>query len=160
MALLLPGPQAAFEIDDLGQKIASLERENAQLRRDVATASLAARQAQESAGLAMGNLRRQLSPLYRALQMVFGELDAAGVSEQDPAGAPRASAVWENWKQRVGASAAKCIDALIVHRELNTQQMSVATGLHRTTIPKLIYVLNKNGLINKNSGRYSLKELP
>jgi DNA-binding IclR family transcriptional regulator len=40
-----------------------------------------------------------------------------------------------------------------------TEQLSIATGLHRTTIPKLIYELNKAGLIDKSGGRFSLKQL-
>lgn len=71
----------------------------------------------------------------------------------------RQSKVWESWKQRLGGSCAKVIDALLTHKDLNTQQLAIATGLHRTTIPNLIFRLNKAGLINKNGGRFSLKSL-
>ena len=104
----------------------------------------------------------ELTPLYRALQAVFGELDHAGVDDgpsvSSPAQNPRTSAVWDSWKSKVGA-AGKLIEALRLHGEMNTQQLAIATGLHRTTIPKHIYTLNKAGLLNKNGGRFSLKSL-
>jgi hypothetical protein len=33
------------------------------------------------------------------------------------------------------------------------------TGVHRNSIPAMIYKLNKAGLLNKNGGRFSLKQL-
>jgi hypothetical protein len=115
----------------------------------------------------MAPLRRQLTPLYRALQSVFSELDAAGVVEEtigyasstnNPA-PPRTSAVWESWKSRMPGGPAKIIDALLVHGEMNTQQLAIATGVHRNSVPAMIFKLNKAGLLNKNGGRFSLKAL-
>jgi DNA-binding transcriptional ArsR family regulator len=111
---------------------------------------------------AVGKLRQQLSPLYRALQEVFGEMDEIGgeqPGDATPAQPARSSAVWESWKHRLGGGQAKAIDALLLHGEMNTTQLAIATGLHRTSIPKVISNLNKAGLINKNGGRFSLKQL-
>lgn len=154
------------EDDPRDKEIEKLRLKLRQAERDAADAERAAERAREDAHRALSMLRKQLGPLYRALQAVFGELDAAGI-EEEPGAVPRASvpsldprmaAVWASWKEKLGA-AGKLIDALLLHKEMNTQQLAIATGLHRGTIPKYIYTLNKAGLINKNGGRFSLKPL-
>lgn len=168
MTKLLEG--AVLPTDD--PEIERLKAENRQLRRDADDAKVEARRAREDAERALSALRRQLSPLYRALQMVFGELDAAGVTDigtntgapQAAAAAPgvdaRVAAVWASWKQKLGATVAKGIDALLLHGELDTQQLAIAAGLDKRTITNtVIYKLNQAGLINKNGGRFSLKQL-
>ena len=149
------------------QRDLEIERLRASLRQEArqrADAERAAERAREDAQRALSMLRTQLGPLYRALQAVFGELDAAGVTSERESG-PQAtaapsqhSAVWEAWKAKLG-SAGKVIDALLLHKEMNTQQLAIATGLHRTTIPALIYKLNQAGLLNKRDGKFSLKPL-
>ena len=144
-------------------ELKELREENKRLARALQDANLRADRAREDADRALMALRRQLSPLYRALQGVFGELDAAGVEDAPTPSGPvmdhRTTEVWAAWKSRVGA-AGQLIDAFLkMGGEMNTQQLAIATGLHRTTIPKHIYTLNKAGLINKNGGKFSLKDL-
>lgn len=142
-------------------EIADLKEENRNLRAAIARAHAETAQATTDAARALGALRRQLSPLYSALQMVFGELDSAGVADAAPGSAPtndRTKAVWDSWKSKMGA-ASKVIDALLLHGEMNTQQLAIACGVDRTTIPAYVMKLNKAGLINKNAGRFSLKAL-
>lgn len=143
-------------------EVAALREELRKVQAALLAAQREARHGREEMVRALSALRRQLSPLYRALQAVFGELDAAGIEDMptptQTVRHSRVSVVWESWKSKLGA-AGKLIDALLVHGELNTQQLAIATGLHRTTIPKHIYTLNKAGLLNKNGGRFSLKEL-
>lgn len=146
--------------DERDAQIADLKEENRNLRAALARANAETAQATTDAARALGALRRQLGPLYSALQMVFGELDSAGVSDAGPS-APsndRTKAVWDSWKGKMGA-AAKVIDALLLHGEMNTQQLAIACGVDRTTIPAYVMKLNKAGLINKNGGRFSLKQL-
>lgn len=145
-------------VDPRDEEITALEGEVKRLRRELAIANGEIAKAKDDATRALGQLRKQLSPLYRSLQMVFGELAAAGVDDAPTSttSSPHVSAVWESWKSRMG-SAAKIIDALLLHREMNTQQLAIATGYHRTTIPAMIFKLNKAGLLNKNGGRFSLK---
>lgn len=144
-------------------RIADLEEEASNLRAALGRANLETARAREDAALAMGALRRQLSPLYRALQAVFGELDAAGIEDAPvPSAAgttPRNSAVWEAWKQRLPPAVGKVIDALLLHGDLNQAQIKVAAGLGTGTVSDAVYKLNKAGLINKNGGRVSLKAL-
>lgn len=141
------------EIFRLRDKIRMLES-------SLAVARMETERAKRESSSAVGSLRKQLSPLYRALQQIFGELDAVGVDEtaQEMPNS-RMTQVWASWKQRLGEGPAKIIDALLLHGDMNTQQLAIATGYHRTSIPALIFKLNKAGLLNKNGGRFSLKQL-
>jgi len=110
----------------------------------------------------LATLRHQLQPLYNALRMVFGELDAAGVDSVTPtASGPsaRVAGVWESWKTKLGGKQAEFIQALLEHGEMTAVQLKVATHTGTSTVPQVIYKLNHLGLINKNGGKYSLKEL-
>jgi len=107
-------------------------------------------------------LRRQLSPLFHALGAVFGELDALAPHDaRDAHGAPdaRTAQVWENWKQRLGGLPAKAIDALLLHGEMNRSQLRIAVGCATRSVTDIVYKLNQAGLINKNGGKISLKEM-
>lgn len=146
--------------EELVRRIENLEQD----LEDARAATKRAREQSVAATRALGNLRRQLDPLHKALRAIFGELDAANIessesNDSQSSVSPRSAQVWESWKQRFGGGTAKVIDALLLHKEMNTTQLSIATGLHRTTIPALIFKLNKASLINKNGGKFSLKEL-
>lgn len=154
------------EQDPRDARIEDLEDEVTNLRSALSRANVETVRAREDAGRALGALRRQLSPLYRALQAVFGELDAAGVDEPAAGGPvgpgtgnPRTAAVWEAWKQKLPPACGKVIDALLTHSELNQAQIKVAARLGTSTVSDVVYKLNKAGLINKAGGRVSLKSL-
>jgi len=148
-------------------RIAELETQLRAMTRQRDDANRETKRAQEDAQRALSMLRTQLGPLYRALQAVFGELDAAGVTEDrrpEPGDAPPAApaknvAVWEAWKQRMPPAVGKVIDALLLHGELNQVQIKVAARIGSSTVTDAVYKLNKAGLINKNGGRVSLKQL-
>jgi hypothetical protein len=156
MPLLLEG-----QVYDRDQLIESMQDEIEQLRSDLIVARAESARAVQQANRAVAKLRTILSPLYGGLRELFGELDKFGGDEMvaSPADDSRTKAVWENWKQKMPGNPAKIIDALLLHGEMNTQQVAIAIGLHRTSIPKLIYQLNQAGLINKNGGKFSLKKL-
>lgn len=146
----------------------NLRAEKRRLERAVSDAEMRAARAREDADRALSNLRWQLGPLYRALQAVFGELDAAGVSDGPAAQTPtstsavetRVSVVWQSWKTKLGGTVAKGIDALLLHGDLDTQQLAIAAGVDKRTVTNtIVYKLNGAGLINKNGGRFSLKQL-
>ena len=151
--------------DSRDTQIAELKAEVRRLSREVTEARADAESAHRETARALTELRRQLSPLYRALQMVFGELDAVGVDDvhhaaaPPSAGNPRTSAVWESWKSRMQGAPAKVIDALLLHQDMNQQQLCIATGIPRGSMTNVISRLNKAGLLNKNGGRISLKQL-
>lgn len=156
---LLEG-QVMPENDDTD--IDDLREENRQLRDDLRASQRELQTAKRESARALGELRRLLGPFYKAFQMVFGELDAAGVDEAPAASGtanPRITAVWQNWKQKMGGQAAQIIDALLLHDKMTAQQIAIAIGIHKKNVPQLIFKLNKAGLIDKNGGVFSLKQL-
>jgi len=111
-------------------------------------------------------LRRELTALRSVVHSVFTGMQSALSGKSTAAdGQPsaptdsRTAAVWESWKEKFGGGTAKVIDALLLHKMMDTTQLTIATGLHRTSIPAIIYKLNQASLINKNGGKFSLKEL-
>lgn len=145
-------------------RIATLEAEVRRLNRALADALLVAERAQDDARQMLMPLRRQLHPLYQALQALWGEIEAAGVEEEPtrasaPPGNPRTRAIWDAWQRRLPGYPARIIEALLLHREMNTSQLAIAVGCHKQRISEGILKLNKAGLINKNAGRFSLKDL-
>ena len=152
-------PNRAEQHDD---ELKELREENKRLARALQDANLRAERATEDATRAMSSLRRQLSPLYRALQGVFGELDAAGIADAAQPNGPtntRTAAVWEAWKKRLGGKPAELIDALLLHGDMDSAQIAIAIQCHKNSVPQIVYKLNKAGLLNKNGGRFSLKQL-
>lgn len=157
-------PSRAEQHDD---EIKELREENKKLARALQDANVRAQRAEEDTARALTALRRQLTPLYRALQAVFGELDAAGIGDDAQAAtgpqtsAARPSPVWDAWKNRLSASCGKIIDALLIHGALNVEAIVVATGITRKqTIYDSMHAMKKAGIINKDSaGAYSLKQL-
>ena len=164
--------EAVPAVDERDDLIAALRADIRRMRTEILDANRARQDAEaayEEGTRALSMLRQQLSPLYRALRAVFGELDAAGIvdaSMSAPASAPvgvstepRVAAVWDSWKSKLGGQCAKVIDVLLTHGEMNTTQLAIAVGTRRQNIPNLIYKLNQAGLINKNGGRFALKAL-
>lgn len=159
------------EVDPRANQIDSLERQVAKLRGELSDTRHELTRVREESNRALTALRQQLSPLYRALQRVFGELDEAGVADAPATGtaapsnsaAPRqdarVAAIWDSWKVRLGPASAAVIDALLLQPNMNTTQLAIAIGKSRNTVPNLIFKLNQAGLITKNGGRFSLKEL-
>jgi hypothetical protein len=162
---LNPGPQP--QPDHRDRVIASLEQEVRSLRMELGDARQEAENARRQSERAVSNLRKQLTPLFRALQLVFGEIDViapetgASASANTAPVSDRKRAVWESWKQKLGGgNAAAFIDALLNHGELTPVQMRVAMGISRQqTVYDTANKLTKVGLLNKNGGKYSLKEL-
>jgi DNA-binding transcriptional ArsR family regulator len=162
--LALEGRVEPDEVGALRRKVARLESEIS----DMESMLLSAKQDTQKAQRALVALRQTLSPLHKVLLAIFGELDSAEVygdegkyqsSTPTAADDPRIAAVWQAWKHRLGTTASKVIDALLLHGEMNTSQIAIASGLSRKTVPTGIYQLKQAGLINKNGGRFSLKEL-
>lgn len=157
---LNPGPQP--QPDHRDRIIASLERENAELKGQLSAARAEAESVRHQSDRAVANLRKQLTPLFNALRSVFGEMDAIAPEQdtQQPSAMPdKKRAVWESWKQKLGGKKADFIQALLDHGEMTSAQLRVATRSGTRTVPQVIYQLNQIGLINKNGGKYSLKEL-
>jgi hypothetical protein len=135
-----------------------LRTENRELRNEVARLKSELHSATVQNSRAVSRLRTLLSPLFRGLQDVFGEMDVIGDTGavQPIANNPK----WEFWKKRYPGRIADTIDLLLVQGEMNAKQLCSALKCDPRTLAKsVIYQLNSAGLINKNGGKFSLKEL-
>jgi|HubBroStandDraft_6_1064221.scaffolds.fasta_scaffold294408_2 hypothetical protein len=149
------------DLPELQLRVARLERELEDARREVR----ATKNESAEAKIAMGSLRAILSPLYGALQRVFGELEVAGVDTDSAAGpAPpgfqqKKTAAWQLWIDKLPGKRAEFIRALLDHGEMTREQIKVATKSGNTTVSDTISKLKGMGLVEKNGDKYSLKEL-
>ena len=152
------GPQP----DHRDRIIASLELENNELKDQLREAQTALGVVRNANSQAVSRLRQQLSPLYQALKGVFGEMAAfedVPASSAEPQENDKKRAIWESWKQKLPGKRADFIQALLDHGEMTSAQLKVATHSGTSTVPQVIYELNRLGLIQKNGSKYSLKEL-
>jgi uncharacterized protein YlxW (UPF0749 family) len=151
----------AGHVFEQSDEIAELREENRTLRSQLRVAEAAAAKARSEAEAAqsLAALRKQLNPLYRALQGVFGELDAIGVDDAAPQSNSRTAAVWEAWKSKIGGQPAQLIDAFLLHGEMTSGQIAIAIGISPKNVAQVVHKLNKAGLIQKNGGKFSLKQL-
>lgn len=142
-----------------------LEDEIARLRRELADKDQIVSQERHRFETGAQALRRQLQPLYAALQQVFGEFDGLGGTEALPA-APgagpsvdaRTAAIWASWKQRLGPMCAKIIEALLLQPGMTNRQLAVAVGTKRIqTIYEAVTKLNKAELLTKTGDSYFLR---
>lgn len=143
------------------EELERLQDENDDLRRELREAKAEVERATRHAAHAVSALRRQLAPLYKALQMVFGELETIqteGEDRPDPL-RNKSAAIWESWKQKMPGMAATFITILLEHGEMNAAQLRVAARCGNQTVYDTIHRLNKVGLIVKNGGRFSLRQL-
>jgi hypothetical protein len=110
-------------------------------------------------GGGVANLRIALAPLYQALQMVFGHLDAmpARTAQAPPGGAKKA--VWESWKEKLRGMPAKAIDILLMHGPMTSAQLRIQLACATRTCTNAVSTLKRAGLIEKVDGKISLKEL-
>lgn len=167
-------------LPNVDPEVERLRNENRHLKRELDDAQVEAKRAREDSDRALGALRKQLGPLYRALQMVFGELDAAGVTDgpqyygepaapSAPGGGgldsrldPRVNAVWESWKTKLGpgTAQARIIETLQLHPSMSAAQLKVAAKMATQTVYESTSKLRLLGLIEKDSGgRWTLKKL-
>lgn len=142
----------ADEAEDLrDESIRELRQQLRDAQRETVTAK-------REAARAMTELRRQLGPLYKALQMVFGELDAAGVDDA-PAASGSSRAQWDEWKTRLGQSCAKVIDALILGGEMTAKGIMASAKMGPNTVYQATSKMGQVGILTKNGGKFSLKKI-
>lgn len=149
-------PLLGGHVDDRDDIIEGLREKNRRL--DEALRLERLKVGQSEAGVK--ELRRVLTPLYRALQTVFGEIEAMGI--QDSGSGATASPkleIWERWKSKMGGQCSRIIDALLAHGTMSRTQLCIATGIDGGNIAKPISKLYTAGLLNKNGSEYSLKQL-
>lgn len=138
---------------DWEEVAASLRAENLQLKREVAEARRDVERAGAEAARAVRELRKQLTPLYRALQGVFGEMES--FTPDGPSTAP--TAVWDEWKRRLGPSAARVIDALLLGGEMTVPGIMTTAKMGKRTVYEATAKMGQAGILVRNGGKFSLK---
>jgi hypothetical protein len=141
------------QLDGMTRRVTELEKELAEER----AANHSNRRSVEA-------LRTTLLPLYHGLQVVFGHVEAMGVSGE--AGAPQNGSqsdatrqVWDSWKQKLGGLTAQAIDILLLHGPMNQTQLRLQLRCASRSVTNIVGALNKAGLINKADGKITLKPL-
>jgi hypothetical protein len=149
-------------LDPKDQEIDRLERRIEDLQADLVIANTKAEKAERNAARAVGALRKQLQPLYRALQMVFDEIDSTGF-EESPSGSQaaagvssRATAILNDWKSKNPTSDGKILDALLLHPDLSVKQMVAICKMGQDTVYAATSRMGRGGILVKNGGRFSL----
>jgi hypothetical protein len=165
-------PLLEGEVDDSSTTVADLRGELGDLRdqlramrqeRDSLKGQLASITSSVSA------IRNQLSPLHNALKWLFGEIEFVAPSSRQPSSSFAGEAAsfksgvkaeaWETWKRKLGGKQAEFIQAFLDHGEMTQIQLKIATHSGTSTVPLILDKLQKLGLVSKNGGKYSLKEL-
>jgi len=139
-----------------------IKKENDQLRAEVAELREKLRQNQlliDKEEQALSQIRTFLQPLYSGLTHLFEQMDSVTGAGAKTGEQPRNKVVWDSWKQKLGGQTAEAIDVLMLHGEMNAEQLRIHLRCARTHVYNVISRLNKAGIINKNGGRISLKEL-
>lgn len=159
MLPLLNAPPLS-EVEQLRERVSELENELEQERLHAREAIKAVRNQSTAATRLLARMRSQFEPWHSMLSGLFSDLDAAGIAGEESASTPRqASGVWESWKQKLPGKPAEIIQSLQEHGELSVAQIRVAAHCGQQTVYDVTSKLHKLGLINKNGGKYSLKEL-
>lgn len=154
LSLLNSMPDQQTEIRRLQQELFARNRQLA----DAEDALRKEKQKTEVIESGVQQLRAVLTPLYKALQHIFGEIEEMGIGNASSV-APKHAAIWEDWKQKMPGNPAKAIDALLLHGAMTQTQLRIHVGCATGSVSDLVYKLNKAGIINKNGGKISLKEL-
>lgn len=144
------------DVDPRDEQIAELTEANRELTASLREANAELARVRRESTVALAALRKQLTPLYRALQGVFGELDAAGVADA-PSGQP--SGAWEEWKRRLGPSCAQVIETLLLGGEMTVTAIAVSAKMGKNTVYAATSKLGQAGLLVKNGGKFSLKQI-
>ena len=148
------------DVDPRDTQIAELTEANQELSVRLREANAELAQVRRASTAALSALRKQLLPLYRALQGVFGELDTINMDDEaTPAPSSRTMTVWNVWKDKLGKGPAKAIDALLLYGPMTRKQIAVATGYSPQNVSYIISDLNKASLITKDGDRVTLRSL-
>lgn len=145
--------------DELKKANVKLQRQVDDLQLDLQKAKNESKRALQ----ALANLRDQLGPLFRALRMVFGEIESVDLPETGTVAASSAgtssglSAKWEMLKNKLGGRQAEFID-LLQHGEMTASQLSAAAHCDIRTAYSVIEKMKNGGWLSKNGNKFSLKE--
>lgn len=156
MALLLEGGV----MDERDSELERLRDENAALQEELNDALTQAAIAKREAARSVVELRRQLSPLYRALQAVFGEIDAIAGSEPTGGQTTGDNAKWDAVKAKMPPRHREAIELLLLQGAMRRTQVASALKMDYSNCTKNVTsILLRQGWLVDNGGMLSLKKL-
>ncbi len=153
-------------LDPEDEVVRLLKRELADVRRELEEERAAGSRKESQALAAIKALRKTFLPMYRTLQVVFGEIDAvvteaesAGVSSSQPS--DRIRNHWATWQQKFGhgSLSSRFIGALLEHGPLDSSQMRAAARMGTQSVYDTFNKLKKLALVEKTGSKYSLTQL-
>jgi hypothetical protein len=137
-----------------------LLRKYERLQDELADAKLRIQESRNQAARALhvqAKLRQQLEPWYSALRNLFEDLPG------DPGSPDVATAAldkrWETWIVKLGGKQSEFIRAMLDHGAMTREQLKISTHSGSSTVDFVLRKLKELSLIDKNGGRYSLKQL-
>jgi uncharacterized coiled-coil protein SlyX len=148
MHLLSGETDPTFELRD---RVAQLEVQIEQ--QDSVITDLRAKLA--AATVSTGPLRRELAPLKRAIDRVFGIMDAAGVVEES--GSTPNPGKWELVKKRLTGKDVEVIDLLLVQGAMTVSNIANALRCSGEAARQRVDKLRGQGLLVKNGREVTLK---
>jgi hypothetical protein len=104
-------------------------------------------------------LRQQLEPLYQAIRGVMEELPDADPADTQQHYSSVKDARWETWIAKLGGKQGEFIRAMLDHGAMTREQLKISTHSGSSTVDLVLRKLKELSLIEKNGGRYSLKQL-
>jgi len=160
LSLMSPLPDQQRRISELTAALEAADQRGDRLEGELRTE----RRKNATIEKGVAELRAILSPLYQALGMIFGQIEAMGISGTSSPSTgtgmdPRKAAIWEDWKRKMPGIPARFIDALMMHGELTQAQLRLHAKCAVGSVAGVVSQLYKAGLISKNGGKVTLKEL-
>jgi hypothetical protein len=140
----LSGPIHAEPVDES----AELREQIAELREEI-----------ESLRTEMRDERRHLTAILQSGRVVFGGPGAVNEAQSaSGAPAPPNRGAWDAWKQQLPGRCGKIIDALLVQPMTQTQLVGYCK-MDRSTVSKMLTILSRNSLVDKDGNLNRLKRL-
>jgi hypothetical protein len=146
--------------DSYEREITGLEAEIDRLKNELEQE----RREGKAAKSAVKAIQKHFKADFMVLRAVFGEIEAVGLEDEPgtvSAASPSAGKLsprWEMLKQRLGGRQGEFID-ILQHGEMSAAQVRAAAHCDIRTAYAVLQKMKDAGLVSKNGGKFSLKEL-
>ena len=156
----MPQPLLQGEVDNRDDIILTLQTENQRLIGENRRLETELATARAQTNRAIAGIRHQMEPWYKAMKVLFGEMDAIGGGEGAISNDGSQQAKWEVVKRQMAPRLAQAIDLLMLQGRMKRTQIASALKMDYSNCTKnVIGILVRQGWVVENGGELSLKEL-